>query len=405
MTGKKLSNLFSGIAAKRLAEVDTNPDKSNQHEITGTTELRELLGESTEKVRLKTRVLYLDDDVEDRLSEEIISTWYDTRFNQKHRSAEYRLYYPTSRVMEAANAGDLIIIGKMTDDTLLMVIAAAGSTVENQLLWLFDINESLLGNQYALKLSDQDQIEIGYARRFILEEIGIEPYEEDLNLLDELLLAFGNRFPTTKTFSQYARTAIAKEIDPIEAPDDSLISLIEHEEMLFRTFERHLLQKKLAEGFDDTDDFIQYSLSIQNRRKSRAGHALEHHLAYIFDMNQIQFDRGKPTENKSKPDFVFPSIDAYHNSAFPVAKLSMLGAKSTCKDRWRQVLSEADRISDKHLLTLEPGISENQTHEMQAHQLSLVVPEPLMATYTQNQQSWLIDLGSFIKIVIERQEA
>ena len=35
--------------------------------------------------------------------------------------------------------------------------------------------------------------------------------------------------------------------------------------------------------------------------------------------------------------------------------------KSTCKDRWRQVLSEADRIPNKHLFTLEAAISENQT--------------------------------------------
>ena len=42
----------------------------------------------------------------------------------------------------------------------------------------------------------------------------------------------------------------------------------------------------------------------------------------------------------------------------------MLGAKSTCKDRWRQVLAEDEKISRKHLLTLEPGISEPQTHQM-----------------------------------------
>ncbi len=52
----------------------------------------------------------------------------------------------------------------------------------------------------------------------------------------------------------------------------------------------------------------------------------------------------------------------------------MLGVKSTCKDRWRQVLSEAARIPDKCLLTVEPGISENQTNEMQANRLQLVLP-------------------------------
>lgn len=52
---------------------------------------------------------------------------------------------------------------------------------------------------------------------------------------------------------------------------------------------------------------------------------------------------------------------------FSIIACTMLGVKSTCKDRWRQVLSEAKRIDNKHLATLEPGISENQTAEMQAH--------------------------------------
>ena len=42
----------------------------------------------------------------------------------------------------------------------------------------------------------------------------------------------------------------------------------------------------------------------------------------------------------------------------------MLAAKTSCKDRWRQVLAEADRIRTKHLLTLEPAISKIQTAEM-----------------------------------------
>ncbi|EBK1959289.1 restriction endonuclease, partial [Salmonella enterica] len=49
---------------------------------------------------------------------------------------------------------------------------------------------------------------------------------------------------------------------------------------------------------------------------------------------------------------MFPGISHYHDSEFPHARLTMLASKSTCKDRWRQMLNEAVRISDKHLLTL-----------------------------------------------------
>ena len=110
------------------------------------------------------------------------------------------------------------------------------------------------------------------------------------------------------------------------------------------------------------------------------------------------------TENKSKPDFLFPGQQEYHDGTFPTARLSMLAVKSTCKDRWRQVLAEADRIDSKHLLTLEPGISTNQTGEMQDKKLQLVLPKPLHTTYTTQQQAWLYDLRTFTELVRGRQQ-
>jgi hypothetical protein len=83
----------------------------------------------------------------------------------------------------------------------------------------------------------------------------------------------------------------------------------------------------------------------------------------------------------------------------------MLGVKSTLKDRWRQVLSEAVRIDTKHLLTLEPGISENQTDEMQAKKLQLVLPKQLHSTFRLSQQAWLMSLTAFLQLLKQRQRA
>lgn len=77
----------------------------------------------------------------------------------------------------------------------------------------------------------------------------------------------------------------------------------------------------------------------------------------------------------------------------------MLGAKSSCKERWTQVLREADKITTKHLLTLEPGISESQTAEMQRSRLQLVLPRSLHATYSARQRTWLMDVVGFIGAV------
>ena len=79
--------------------------------------------------------------------------------------------------------------------------------------------------------------------------------------------------------------------------------------------------------------------------------------------------------------------------------LAMLGAKSTCKDRWRQVLAEAAKIPRKHLLMLEPGISEPQTGQMKEANLQLVVPQPIQETYADGQRGWLWSLGDFIRDV------
>ena len=81
----------------------------------------------------------------------------------------------------------------------------------------------------------------------------------------------------------------------------------------------------------------------------------------------------------------------------------MLGVKSTCKDRWRQVLAEANRIKCKHLLTLETAISENQTYEMTVNHLRLVIPECLHYTYTSDQQKLLMSVKGFIERIAARQ--
>jgi hypothetical protein len=178
---------------------------------------------------------------------------------------------------------------------------------------------------------------------------------------------------------------------------------MEKEEVLFRTLEKHQVELRIREGFDEVDEFMSYSLSVQNRRKARAGNALENHLEAIFVGLGINYSRTKVTERTSRPDFIFPDIDYYRDPSYPAELLTMLAAKSTCKDRWRQIIPEADRVARKHLLTLEPAISENQTTEMRDAGVSLVVPASLHGTYQQSQTSWLMSLHQFVEVVKTRQ--
>jgi hypothetical protein len=180
---------------------------------------------------------------------------------------------------------------------------------------------------------------------------------------------------------------------------------MEREEILFRTLERHLIADRLSEGFsaDKVDEFVSFSLSVQNRRKSRVGLALENHIEVVVASFGVQYKRSATTENKSKPDFLFPGETQYKDPSFGSDHLSMLAVKSTCKDRWRQILAEADRIEQKHLLTTEAAISINQTNEMASKKVQLVVPRALHSTYLKLQQEWLFDVETFLLHVLERQ--
>lgn len=189
-----------------------------------------------------------------------------------------------------------------------------------------------------------------------------------------------------------------------KTPDKILMSWYSAEWELFRSLEEKVYKPVYTQPFEDCQSLIDFSNKILNRRKSRAGKSLEHHLSAIFDAEDLIFEEQAITENNKKPDFLFPNSECYNNFEFPADDLTVLGAKTTCKDRWRQVTTEADRVDEKYLFTLQPGISRNQLKEMAAEKVLLVVPENHICTFPEEYQSSLNTLNSFINLVKERQE-
>lgn len=403
-----LSQYFSGVAVKRLSAVEADETRSNQHEYQATKAMLEFMGRPADKTLIPACFIYLSDE-DEPVVEDASLTLYDSRKNQKHRSAEYRFYFPTTAVSQSAVEGDLLVIAKRRDGGILVVVAANASSISRQIEWLFGFSGAEHAGFLVKSEFETEKDRIAFASRFILESIGIPVEAAEDNFLEDLLRKFSGKFPTTREFSDHARGTL-KDIAPCDDPDAALMAWMEREEVLFRTLERHLISDRLTKGFAangtagvDVEGFIAFSLSIQNRRKSRVGLSLENHVELLFKENKIQYDRTKATENKSKPDFLFPSQKAYQDEKFDALRLTMLGVKSTCKDRWRQVLAEADRISDKHLLTLEVAISESQTKEMASKRLQLVLPRSLHGTYSMQQQKELMDVSEFIGVVRERQ--
>jgi hypothetical protein len=392
-----LSEYFRGVGFKYLSAVEACRHRSNQHEFDGVNKLRGIFGvvQNGEKKRFSASFIYLSDDDDEPVEDEGFLTWYDSRWDKPYRSAEYRLYFPTTKVSYCADEGDLLIVGMQQTGDVLVIIAEAGSTISSQLLWLFGFSDDHHAGYSVKGEIESNQIKLEFASRYILERIGIESVEEDQSFLDIMLQKFGGDFPSTKVFSDFARSTVT-EVTFSDDPDIMIVSWLEREEILFRTLEKFIIGERLSTGFDDVDDFLHFSLSVQNRRKSRAGTSLENHLEVIFNKLGLCYSRGAVTEGKSKPDFIFPNILKYRDPNFSPHLLTMLGSKTTCKDRWRQVLNEADRITHKHLFTIEPSISENQTDEMQRRNLQLVLPEKLHSSYLPKQREWLWNLTDFI---------
>jgi hypothetical protein len=183
------------------------------------------------------------------------------------------------------------------------------------------------------------------------------------------------------------------------APDDRLIRRRICEYEIFRSLEEYLVLPRIREGFATVDIFVGFANSVTNRRKSRSGASLELHARKVFEEENVSFSHDAVSEGHKRPDFVFPSIDAYHDPSFPEDRIRMLAVKTTCKDRWRQILSEADRVSEKHLLTLQEGVSQNQFEEMNSAGVKLVVPLPLHSTFPRPVRDHLLSFSRFIEIV------
>ncbi|WP_273834186.1 type II restriction endonuclease [Guptibacillus sedimenti] len=184
--------------------------------------------------------------------------------------------------------------------------------------------------------------------------------------------------------------------------DKFLLKWIETEYSLFRAIEKNVYKEYLIEPFYELDPLLKFASSALNRRKSRAGRSLEHHIDYIFNKVNLPFSHPGKTEGNKKPDFLLPSSVEYADLQYDSKDLIFLGAKTTCKDRWRQVLNEADRIPVKHLLTLQQGITVNQLNEMQSENVILVVPKMYHTAYPESHRHRLLTVGEFIQYAKEK---
>ncbi|MCM1372815.1 MAG: type II restriction endonuclease [Bacteroides sp.] len=284
---------------------------------------------------------------------------------------------------EEDNVGDLLIIAQQSEDYYYGFVLQADQDIDDFFAY-FNLSPE----------KTNQLIDISHAKN----------HEKLLEVSIHKLASLHTDFPETAQMAKLARkiyneTFQITDKDIRRIPDQLLLKWIDTEYSLFRSFEEKIYAPIYSIPFPNCQELVKFSNIILNRRKSRAGKSLEHHLATIFTAAQLEYEEQAVTEDNKKPDFLFPNGEAYHNLLFPANKLVFLGAKTTCKDRWRQVLNEANRIETKYLFTLQQGISKNQLREMKHEHLKLVVPASYLKSFDKEFQPEIETLASFIEMV------
>jgi|HubBroStandDraft_6_1064221.scaffolds.fasta_scaffold00205_41 hypothetical protein len=210
-------------------------------------------------------------------------------------------------------------------------------------------------------------------------------------------------FPSGNSFSQETLEALQECVERFNRlnADKTLVRCVDAEYKLYRLAERQICQNEIIRVFKDVDDFLATASSIMNRRKSRAGRSLENHFDYLLRRAEIPHVI-RPANVDGKPDIIIPSVEAYEDNHYPTNKLFMVGVKTTCKDRWRQVLNEAKRIKEKHIMTIQQGISKKQLNDMKEDGVQLIVPLEFHKQYPKNSHMRLLEVEQFVDLVRRR---
>jgi EcoRII C terminal len=137
---------------------------------------------------------------------------------------------------------------------------------------------------------------------------------------------------------------------------------------------QRVIESRLSEGKDSLyEDLDSFFMSVFQSRKSRAGGAFEFIIKELFVRLGYPFSTQVDIEG-AKPDFVLPGEDYF--SEDPLGSI-IFTAKRTLRERWRQVVTEANKGYGFFLATIDNKVSASQIKQMEKHKVHMVVPESL----------------------------
>ena len=379
--------LFLAAASKALSAVEIDPGRSNQHELAAG-RLRPMLlqhglvqGEE-ELRRLDVTLHRLVDDAEP-LSAADVLTVYDARRHNPDRSPEWRLYYgsttPGEELLHGMEEGDLLAFLIDRDHDLHIVLAARGSQWARVMRQAFALDTTR-----QLELAPDAELEASQDRSpvtLIADQLGIRPDTETDR--EWLLAQFEGEWPEElpNTIAMARLAHLRSSLEPEAATADVVLTdWLETETRLFYVIEEVVGTRRLGrcETFDER---VKVVMSVLQSRRARRGYSFEHHLEGVFNLRGVSFEKQVETEPGRVSDFILPDLAAYLLDHQPLPRAVHLGAKSTARERWKQVLSEAQRLDEKHLATLDAQLSTASLDAMAAAGVRVVMPETVGELY------------------------
>lgn len=147
--------------------MEAQPESSNQHEFNGVQALKILFGEARHK--FDATFVYFSAAHKIVTSAGFV-TWYDAREHHPTRS-EFRLYFSKTQATELLVSGDLALILRKTDGSVLIAFAAGGSLAEEQLMWLFEL--ATPNGRLSIRDIRKHDAPIDFAGQEILTRLGI----------------------------------------------------------------------------------------------------------------------------------------------------------------------------------------------------------------------------------------
>lgn len=395
----------TAVAVKRLAAVEIDPGRSNQHELNAGT-LRLRLGLPSARTVGDITVQVHTTEAAPAVSESRY-TLYNAREAVPGRS-EYRLYYEGD-AFRGAETGDLLVLFRDRESTdLRAIVAPAGSKSEAELLRMLEVSPGadLEGFHFVeprrATERDADGADDAIGAKASLRSQSYAPW--DHRLFAEAVES--GVFPSTREMAT-AGQELASARDVTDDPDAHLVAWLDAETELFYAIRQWLLKgelEKMVSTGISVSDVLEWSQRHHQAARSRMGDSLQHHFAKLLDLSDISYTAQCRTEGARKPDFVLPGCREYHDVAYPAAQLRMVACKSTIRERWPQVLLEAERIDDKFLLTLDRRLSPQVIRDMTGARLYPYLPRRTIADdYARNPE--LDRLGTVAQLVGRLQRA